>query len=222
MVNNQQGGSNGKDRPAEEDRFFEERMNSYRSIQEEHDIPQAGPHPLFTDPYATMPKKSKLSAGLLAFFIPGTGHFYLGLMQKGLFIMLIFIINIAAIPYTVEKYGHDNSYIPFVVLLGCLIPVIYFYNLFDALQSTDQVNAYRQAVQMGQIPLAPEGSDPLGRRPKGSTLGMALIAIGFFLFLISSKPAWLEDMFDMMGSYVGAVILIGAGLLLFLAESKKR
>ncbi|MNW70911.1 hypothetical protein D3C74_504380 [compost metagenome] len=51
---------------------------------------------------------------------------------------------------------------------------------------------------------------------------MALIAVGFFLFLISSKPAWLEDLFGIMGSYVGAVILIGAGLLLFLTESKKR
>ncbi|MNW04638.1 hypothetical protein D3C71_2007530 [compost metagenome] len=51
---------------------------------------------------------------------------------------------------------------------------------------------------------------------------MALIAIGLFLFLVSTKPAWLEDLFHMMGSYVGAVILIGAGLLLFLNESKKR
>lgn len=206
----------------ERDRFIEERMDPFQPLQSPGPAPGNEQLPVFLDPYADLPKKSKFAAGILAFFIPGTGHFYLGLMQRGLSIMLLFILNIAAIPYTVNHYQMDNSYIPFVVLLGCLIPVIYFYNLFDALQSTDQVNAYRRAVQLGHIPMAPAGSDPLGRQTKGGTLGLALMAVGFFLFLVSSKPAWLDELFNMMGSYVGAVILIGAGVILFLTESKKR
>ncbi|WP_438448480.1 hypothetical protein [Gorillibacterium sp. sgz5001074] len=217
--------NNGTYRPeaggteTERDRFFEERP--FQPLHPPGPMPGVNQPPVFLDPYAELPKKSKFAAGILAFFIPGTGHFYLGLMQRGLFIMLLFILNIAAIPYTMNHYNMDNSYIPFVVLLGCLIPVIYFYNLFDALQSTDQVNAYRRAVQLGHVPMIP-GSDPLGRQSKGGTLGMALIAVGVFLFLVSTKPAWLDDLFDMMGSYVGAIILIGAGVLLFLNESKKR
>lgn len=218
-----QHGHNGSlgDAPRQ-DPFFNETMKSYPPVQDPFAVPPMASHPPYI-PYVDIPRKRKFAAGILAFFLPGTGHFYLGLMQKGLLIMLMFILNICAISYTVNSnMNNSNSYIPFVVLLACLIPVIYFYNLFDALQSTDQVNAYRRAVQLGQLPPAPAGSDPLGRQTRGGTLGIGLIAIGLFLFLISTKPAWLEDLFSMMGSYIGAVLLIGAGLLLFLTESKKR
>lgn len=176
-----------------------------------------------TDPHKQTSPKSKLVAGILAFLIPGTGHFYLGLMPKGLFIMILFILNIAAIPYTVLNYSsHDNAYIPFVVLLGCLIPVIYFYNLFDALQSTDQVNAYTRAAELGQVPPNSYGAQSFGKFASGSYFGILLIAVGLFIFVFSAKPAWIEQMFNMMGSYVGAVLLIGAGLLLLLSEIKKK
>jgi hypothetical protein len=217
-MNSNNGGHYAPDQ--KEDRFFESGPNPFPPTQDPFSQPPIPPYP-FMNPYGDFPKKRKFAAGILSFFIPGTGHFYLGLMQKGLLIMLLFILNITAIVYTTNIQS-DNSYIPFVVLLACLIPVIYFYNLFDALQSTDQVNAYRRAVHMGQVPPAPAGSDSLGRQVRGGTVGIGLIAIGLFLFLVSTKPAWLEDLFSMMGSYVGAVLLIGAGLLLFLSESKKR
>lgn len=201
------------------DSLFQEHPDAFPPIQDQGGM---APIPPYLNPYAEMPRKSKLSAGILAFFIPGTGHFYLGLMQRGLFVMMLFILDITALAYMVNKNPMGDNPFVYQVLLGCLIPVIYFYNLFDALQSTDQVNAYRKAVQSGLVPLAPAGSDSLGRQVRGGTMGMALIAIGLFLFLVSTKPVWLEDLFHMMGSYVGAVILIGAGLLLFLNESKKR
>lgn len=205
----------------ERTRFFEE-TEPFQTLSPSDSFAE-GQNLLYPDPYADMPHKSKFAAGVLAFFIPGTGHFYLGLMQKGLYIMLAIILDIAAISSVMNQHNtSSNTNIPLLVLLGCLIPIIYFYNLFDALQSTDQVNAYRRAVRLGHIPPAPAGSDPLGRQIKTSAYGAALIAVGFFLFLISKKPAWLQDLIDMLGSYVGAVILIGTGLLLFLAESKKR
>lgn len=216
-------GGSGNVNPAMQEPFYGGQTETFHPFQEPGPVPGLPPlAPPYIDPYAAMPRKRKFIAGLLSFFIPGTGHFYLGLMQKGLVIMLLLVFDIAAIRYTIDLHGSDNSYIPFVVLLGCLIPIIYFYNLFDALQSTDQVNAYRRAVQLGQIPPSEAGSDPLGRQPRGGILGLGLIAIGFFLFLVSNKPVWLEDLFSMMSSYVGAVILIGAGLLLFLTETKKR
>lgn len=193
--------------------FLDERMKRLRFMPE-----HSGMH---ADPFAAPPRKSKLLAGIFSFLIPGTGHFYLGLMQKGLAIMLLFILNIAIIPFTVIN-AHGNAYIPFVVLLGCLIPVIYFYNLFDALQSTDRVNAYYRAVQLGQAPLHFPDTDLLGKLFKGNNLGIVLIIVGFVLFLFSAKPAWLESLFDLMGSYVGAVVLIGAGVMLLLAETRKR
>lgn len=206
-----------------EDQFFEERMRHHPPEQDPFGQIPPPFHVPYMNPYDNIPKKRKLAAGLLAFFIPGTGHFYLGLMQKGLMVMMLFILNITAIVYTARSnMENNNSYIPFVVLLACLVPVIYFYNLFDALQSTDQVNGYRRAVQLGQLPPPAAGTDSLGKQARGGALGIGLIAIGLFLFLVSAKPAWMQELFDMLGSYVGAVLLIGAGLLLFLTESKKR
>lgn len=168
-------------------------------------------------------QKSKFAAGILAFFIPGTGHFYLGLMLKGLYIMLAIVLDVAAIAFIFNQYNITSSTkFPLLALLACLIPIIYFYNLFDALQSTDQVNAFRREVHLGHIPAPPAGSDPLGRRVRGSAFSPALIAVGFFLFLISPKPTGLQNFIDMLSPYAGAVILIVTGMLLFLIEFKKR
>lgn len=186
----------------------------------ESDYP-ASSNNLFGEPFAAPPRKSKFLAGLFSFFIPGTGHFYLGLMQKGILIMLLFIVDIAAIPFTVMN-AHGNAYIPFIVLLSCLIPVIYFYSLFDALQSADRVNAYYQALQYGQVPSYPPHADPFSRTIRGHTFGVILIIVGVVLFLFSVKPSWLDELYNLKGSYIGAVLLIGAGILLFISETTKR
>lgn len=175
------------------------------------------------DPLLNLPEKRKFLAGFFSFFVPGTGHFYLGLMQRGLMVMMMFIFSIAAMVFATEANIYNgNSYMALLVVLGCLIPVTYFYSLFDALQSTDQVNAYRRAVRAGLIPPAPAGTDALGKQVNGSVLGIGLMGVGVVLFLVSTKPSWLEELFRLMGSYVGAILLIGAGLLLFLNESKKK
>lgn len=64
--------------------------------------------------------KSKGITVLLS-FIPGVGHMYLGLMKRGVFFMLAFILPIAAAAI------FDTGI--FVLLL----PVIWFYQFFDAL-----------------------------------------------------------------------------------------
>lgn len=220
---NHPNGERPLSRPDEDPFFHEQLKQPFAPPQEPYGIPPFGQHPPYAGMYADFPRKRKFAAGILAFFIPGTGHFYLGLMQKGLMIMLGLALDIGAVIYTTENnMVTGNSYIPFVVLLSCLIPVLYFYNLFDALQSTDHVNNYRRAVQLGQIPPPAPGSDALGRQIKSGTVGIGLMVIGLFLFFISAKPFWMEEVFDLLGSYVGAVLLIGAGILLFINESRKK
>ncbi len=66
-------------------------------------------------------KKSKTIATLLAIF-PGAGHLYLGLQRRGIQLMAAFLFSI---------------YILDVLRLGIflfLIPIIWFYSLFDSLQ----------------------------------------------------------------------------------------
>lgn len=164
--------------------------------------------------------KSKIVAGLLAFIFPGLGHFYLGLMQKGLMMMALIILDICAIVYFAVE---EQTVVLLIVLFSLFIPVIFFYNIFDALQSTDFVNGYRT---FSEDPLFtdidfPENGDQHRNHPSANNyLGWLLIVAGGIFFFASKKPEWLERVFDYIGSFTGAGLLIGAGLFLFIKESR--
>jgi hypothetical protein len=156
-------------------------------------------------------RKRKWLSTLLSVFVPGTGHFYLGLMQRGIFIMLLIAANIVAIVYSATELGEEST--TFITLCGLLLTCIYFYSMFDAMQSTDLVN-YRNAYE----PTIPE--DPLRKLLQPNTLGLLLITAGIFLFLFSSKPAWLTAIIHLMGTSVGSILLIVAGILLLYLNMK--
>jgi hypothetical protein len=171
------------------------------------------------DPFRTGPRKSKVIACLLSFLIPGTGQLYLGLMQRGMTIMLLLIMDIFGIVFFATN---SSTSIPLIVLFSLFVPVIYFYNIFDALQQTDRVNG-RWEGDFSDIPGDLSGAYPkLTKRIKGSTFGYLLIIGGVFLFLISSKPSWLNRLFELIGSSIGAIIIIVIGIVLFLKESFKK
>jgi hypothetical protein len=67
-----------------------------------------------------MKPKSKAATVILS-FIPGVGHLYLGWQERGLQFLLGFFLTIFLIPYVSG-------------MLAVLLPVIWFYSLFDALQ----------------------------------------------------------------------------------------
>jgi TM2 domain-containing membrane protein YozV len=199
------------DKLTEADKFFEERMERL------HQMPPPRSNPY--DPFTKKSRKSKFAAGLLAFFIPGLGHFYLGLMQRGLFIMLALIADIYAIVHTATA-NPGSANVPLITLFGMLVPVIYFFNIFDALQSTDSVN--EGSLDGSSIHDELAGPSRNGtRRIKGASLGWLLVAGGCIVLLISNKPSWMSQLFEAAGSYVGAGILISAGAYLFLRERKQ-
>ncbi|CAG7652276.1 hypothetical protein PAESOLCIP111_06495 [Paenibacillus solanacearum] len=193
-----------------EDEFLRERLERYGQRR------QAPFDPFFRPRL----RKNKWIAGLLSFCIPGTGQFYLGLMQRGLSMMLLFFLDIFAIVF----FATNGNNIPLVVLFSLLVPVIYFYNIFDALQQTDKVNHAEIPGFYGEsMPgEAPAGGFPNETRGSSNLIGYVLIGIGALLFLAGGKPAWLERVFEMAGSSVGALILIGVGAYMFYKESKKK
>ncbi|WP_248928268.1 hypothetical protein [Paenibacillus hamazuiensis] len=193
-----------------EDEFLRERLRKWNG-------PVRDP---FYEMMGTRSRKSKLIAGLLSFLVPGTGQFYLGQMQRGITIMLLLIVDIFAI---VTFSTSSKEIIPLIVLFSLLIPVIYFYNIFDALQQADKIN--HRPLGFGPEPFyseAGDARDPLGRLAKGSYLGYLLVAVGVLLFLVGAKPAWLEKLLDLVGSSVGAILLIGIGVYLFFRESRNK
>ncbi|TNJ62311.1 hypothetical protein FE784_31495 [Paenibacillus hemerocallicola] len=170
------------------------------------------------DPYAAiMPRKRKWVAGVLSLCIPGTGHFYLGLMQKGLMIMLLIIMDIFAIVH----FSINMSSIPLITLLALFLPIIYFYSLFDALQSVDKVNAYRYSISA--FPNGDPGPNAGTAAKPGSPtyIGWLLVGCGGLFFVFSAKPDWIGMLLDKMGTMVGGLVLIGIGIVVFLRNSSK-
>ncbi|CAH8707537.1 hypothetical protein M5W83_22605 [Paenibacillus thiaminolyticus] len=197
----------------EEEQFLRRRMANLEHQQREHQHPGNYPPydglPPVPPVYGTPPqRKSKFLSLLLSFIFPGSGHFYLGLMQRGLLIMMLLALDIVAIVYFSATDARIN--VPLIVLLALMLPVIYFFNLFDALQSTERVN--QQAVYgLGA-----------GNVKQGPWLGLLLLFGGVVLLLFTVDPAWLRWFFSNAGSYAGAAVLIGGGIFLLIKESRKR
>jgi TM2 domain-containing membrane protein YozV len=96
--------------------------------------------------------KKKWIAGLTAFFVPGTGHFYLGQMLKGITIMLLISIDICVIVYVMTLENMLAT-----ILFSLMLPIIYFYSLFDAIQSTDVINERAHARWQMQMQAQAQG-----------------------------------------------------------------
>ncbi|MDF2668586.1 MAG: hypothetical protein K0R67_892 [Paenibacillus sp.] len=198
--------------PQPEPKAGDDGMNrSWNEMNMNHFPPQGLPF----QPYAPMPLKRKFAAGFLSFLVPGTGHFYLGLMQRGILVMLTIILDIFAI---VQLSLSANANIPLITLFSLLIPVIYFYSIFDALQLTDRINARRHSLFADPNDFLNEEAGSLKSLTSGNRAGWLLIGVGALFFVLSRKPAWLTELVSTAGSYIGAVILIIIGVYLFLRK----
>jgi len=155
------------------------------------------------------PKKSKWAAGLLSALLPGIGHMYAGAMQRGLFFMLLLIGNITGVVLV-----SIEGIVPLIVLLAILIPVIYFYTLFDALQTAERVN--RGTVRYGEG--EPGGAPRLG----SGTLPWVWAGLLFGVFWLSSGASWVEPVLEGRGSLIVAAAFIVAGLLVFAFGGRKK
>jgi hypothetical protein len=168
-------------------------------------------------------RRSKWMAGILAFLIPGIGHMYLGLMIKGIVLMLLVALDITAIVFVSIEAENILS----IVLLSLLLPIIYFYNLFDAIQSTDVVNERNTAPNVnpprdwagrGELPNVPSIQESFSRG--APPMGILFLAGAGIAILVMAGSNWTNWLFDSSGSMLGAIVLIGAGIGLWLWESR--
>lgn len=225
------------------------------------------------DDQMKIPKKKKWLAGLLAFFVPGIGHLYLGLMMRGIVIMLLIAFDICAI-----VFAEDQIRSPLVVLLlSLMLAIMYFFSLFDAIQSTDVVNQRmrypawqppmympRQDYAVPHPPVAPSADPGYGEGPAQSdssvyasahagageqeqaapapnaigpmpsppaqgpagmprqlnATGVMVLAAVVIVLVLVTGMGWSGWVFRSSGSMAGAVLLIGAGIGLWLWEMR--
>ncbi|RED56715.1 DUF6677 family protein [Cohnella lupini] len=164
-------------------------------------------------------RRSKWTAGILAFLIPGIGHMYLGLMIKGIVLMLLVALDITAIVFASIEAENILS----IVLLSLLLPIIYFYNLFDAIQNTDVVNERNAAPNVnppgrGGFPNVPSIQESFSRG--APPMGILVLAGAGIAILVMAGSNWTNWLFNSFGSMLGAIVLIGAGIGLWLWESR--
>ena len=145
--------------------------------------------------------------------VPGLGHMYLGWMERGLQFMLTFFVSIFLIGWLNTSF------------FALLLPVIWFYSLFDALQ------LYGVEVTQDTQP-APWG----WLVKKQRWVGFGLIAVGVITLINRIAIPWLQRYFSisyydirMVSAGVLALIFIAGGIKLALGKqipadqgSKKR
>jgi len=91
--------------------------------------------------------------------------------------------------------------VPLLILLGLLIPVIYFYSVYDVLQATDQVNARRRAKE-----------NVLYNWRKSMTFALILLGEGILLLILHSRPLWFRQLLETYGRELAAACLVFLGV----------
>lgn len=167
------------------------------------------------------PRKLKFIAGLLAALIPGTGHLYFGFLRKGITFMFLILLDVSALLYF-SSIGMQIN-VPLLVLLALFIPAIYFYNVFDVLQSADRILRYPEDEDSehtrAQSLLAPNRR-ALVSEP-GISFGLLLLIGGTLLFFFRQKPAWLQYFIEHYAEVAVAVLLVCSGLFIGTREVVK-
>lgn len=147
----------------------------------------------------TLRQKRTTIACILSAVIPGAGHLYLGLIQKGVSFMLSILLVIEALLYFSATGIKIN--VPLLILLGLTIPIIYFYNLYDVLQATDRVNERRRTVE-----------NEFRNWRKSMVFALILVGEGAVLLILHSRPIWFRQLIELYGRETAAVALVALGL----------
>lgn len=153
-------------------------------------------------------KKSKVIATLLSIF-PGAGHLYLGLQRRGLQLMVAFLFAI----YILDVLR--------ISLFLFLIPILWFYSFFDALQQASR----HGKEELKDVPII----DWLINHQKW--IGIGLVVMGGFYLLDNVLMAIIQQLFPNINVYywfqryfqttLVSILLIGGGLKLLLGGRGK-
>lgn len=172
--------------------------------------------------YRPRRRKRKVIACLLAAIFPGLGHLYLKLLPQGAAFISLFLLDISALVYFSSVRSGIN--VPFLILLGLMIPIIYFYSIYTVLQATDLLNAGLRNGEMEEEEQEHRYSAPAkdtGVR-QGLMAGLMLICGGTLIFALRLDPPWLEPFLNWFSGYLVSAIMIVGGILLAWREGKRR
>lgn len=168
--------------------------------------------------YQPRRRKRKLIACLLSALFPGLGHMYLRMFLRGAAIIYFLILDISALIYFSSVRVGIN--VPLLILLGLVVPIAYFYSLYDVMQSTDLINS---SIGQQRTYTSRAGRVLFGNSlRKAMTAGLMLILGGAIVFVFREKPYWLQTYIANQGGMTVAIILILVALLLIFTEVTRK
>lgn len=168
----------------------------------------------------------KWISAVLSIIFPGVGHFYLGYASRGLIVIGALIVDIALIVFTsMYMFVVFPLGIALVTLLSLVLPVIYFFSIFDVLQLAERKHAYNNlyAVAHAQsVDADGPGTDEWPQevstihetsssRTTPRVLGIVLIVIGVVLMISFLLPSQLMTWMFNHGETLFALGLLGMG-----------
>lgn len=159
----------------------------------------------------------KFVAIVLAALLPGTGHLFIGLFIRGITLIVLLFLDLSAMLYVSSAVMPIN--VPLLVLLGLFIPVLYFYNVYDVLQSVDD-RTFDKRKRWWDNPRR----QPMQKRSRYKVwetrilFSILLMVSGTLIILFRIRPRWLEYFFSDYGFYLLAYLLIVIGVVVFIRE----
>lgn len=186
--------------------------------------------------------KDKWISAILSIIFPGVGHFYLGYAGRGLIVMGALIIDIALIVFvSMYMFMMFPLGIALVTLLGLVLPVIYFFSIFDVLQLAERKHANNESLSITDAqPYGVHGSNtadpgwpaeiasihetPSMHSSAGSrSLGIVLIAIGVLLMVSFLLPsAFIAWLFNNIQTLFAIGLLVAGGWLIWKQWDRKK
>ncbi|WP_054957393.1 hypothetical protein [Paenibacillus dakarensis] len=165
-------------------------------------------------------RRRKIPALLLAALFPGMGHIYLGLYRRGIFFIMLMLLDISALLYF-SSIGMQIN-VPLLIILGLLIPLGYFYNVFEVLQAADYILSRRRRGEDGALSGKPHSTGYGKAGPFHGegwlSFGLMLVGGGVLLILFHQRPHWLQVGIRDYGAKISAVVLIAGSIIVIIRE----
>ena len=149
-------------------------------------------------------KNAKPGIVFLFSLVPGAGHMYMGLMTRGLQILVGFMLGCALLGFSYN----------FNFIIGPAMVVLYIFNLFDAYNCRKRIQA---GAEVPDEPVVYVG---------GVYVGIGLIVMGalgllFTLDNLHRMSAWFYDVMGNIIRLLPSLILLAIGLVL-LGKGRKK
>lgn len=152
------------------------------------------------------------AAVLSSCLVPGAGHFIIGRHARGLLLMAVAVLDVAMIVRLADAAG--GKHLLLIVYLGMALPVLYFYGVFDILQTTGSNHADERTAHTRDS--GPNDDDSSYRQRVRNAI--AIVAAGLLLTFLFVTPDKLRPALDAIGGFGAPILLLAIAVRIMLRK----